>query len=135
MSDLARGHSARLGDLVRGMRVMPGTDRVALCVGVAAYASSPLRNAANDARDMAAALRELDFKVTTLLDPGLEALLDGVEAFAEALHPGGIAFFFFAGHGCQARPAARRAGGARLRHRRFCCCLAPAVQPPSSAAA
>jgi uncharacterized caspase-like protein len=99
MSDLCRGMSVRLSTATR----------VALCVGVSAYVSSPLRNAANDARDMGAALTAIGFTVTVLLDPKLEALLDAVEEFGAALRPGGIAFFFFAGHGCQARPAPRAA--------------------------
>jgi hypothetical protein len=37
--------------------------RVALVAGNAAYPNTPLRNAVNDARDFAAALRELGFAV------------------------------------------------------------------------
>ncbi len=90
-----------MADASRGMAVQPAGCRVALCVGVAGYASSPLRNSLNDARDVAAALRGVGFSVTLLEDPRLEALLDAVEAFGAALRPGGTALFFFAGHGCQ----------------------------------
>jgi uncharacterized caspase-like protein len=93
-----------MADASRGMAVGPNAPagtRVALCVGVASYASSPLRNSVNDARDMAAALRVVGFAVTLLEDPVLEQLLDAVEAFGAALRPGGVALFFFAGHGCQ----------------------------------
>ena len=37
--------------------------RVALVIGNGAYASAPLKNPANDARDMGAALRALGFEV------------------------------------------------------------------------
>ena len=38
-------------------------DRVALLIGNNQYAQTPLRNAANDAKDLAEALKELGFKV------------------------------------------------------------------------
>ena len=73
------------------------SSRVALCVGVSAYASSPLRNSANDARDVADALRAAGFAATLLLEPDVKALQDGVDAFAASLRPGCTAVFFFAG--------------------------------------
>ena len=118
MSDLRRATSARLGDLVRGMRVTAGSERVALCIGISNYPSSPLRNAVNDARDVGAALSDIGFKVNTVLDASLDAMLDAVEAFSTSLRPGGVAFFYFAGHGCQARPSAAAAARQSRRWRR-----------------
>ena len=42
--------------------------KVALIIGNSAYATGPLRNPANDAADLAAALREIGFSVATGLD-------------------------------------------------------------------
>ena len=83
----------------RGMHVTAddGVSRAALCIGVSKYASSPLQNSANDAADMADALRSLGFQTTLLLEPSLTQMIDGVEEFAAALKPGGTAVFFFAG--------------------------------------
>jgi uncharacterized caspase-like protein len=74
---------------------------VALCVGVSGYATAPLRTPRADAAAVAAALRRFGFKTTLLEEPRLEALLDGVEAFAETLSPDDAAVFFFAGHAVQ----------------------------------
>ncbi len=84
----------------RGMRVASGgggVSRAALCIGVSQYASSPLKNAANDASDVADALRDIGFDVTLLLEPSLRQMLDALEAFVAKLYPGGTAVFFFAG--------------------------------------
>jgi hypothetical protein len=81
-------------------------------VGVASYASSPLRNALNDARDVAAALRAAGFAVTLLEDPPLRALLEAVEAFGAALGKDDTALFYFAGHGCQGENGCATARGA-----------------------
>jgi hypothetical protein len=87
---------------VTGDGAAGSASRFALCVGVAAYKSSPLRNTLNDARAVAAALRGIGFAVTLLENPGFDELPRGVERFTEALRPGGVSFFFFAGHGTQA---------------------------------
>ena len=87
-----------MGD--RGARVTATTgsaSRVALCIGVSKYASSPLKNPAHDAADVAEALRAIGFQATLLLEPSLKQMLDGLEAFVAALQPGGTAVFFFAG--------------------------------------
>ena len=87
-----------------------GASHVALCIGVSKYASAPLANAANDAADMADALRACGFQATLLLEPSLKQMLDGVEAFVAALQPGSTAVFFFAG----APRASSRHPGARF---------------------
>jgi uncharacterized caspase-like protein len=80
----------------------PQGAKVALCVGVAAYAAAPLRNSLNDARDMAAALTRVGYATTLVTDPRVDELEAAVGAFAAQLQPGGAGFFFFAGHGAQA---------------------------------
>ena len=79
--------------------------RIALVVGNAAYADDlALRNPVNDARLMATTLRELDFSVTLVTDADEERLEDAIEAFGERLRGaggGGVALFYYAGHGVQ----------------------------------
>lgn len=82
----------------------PTGAKVALCIGISAYVGcNTLRNAANDARDVGAALSGKGYAVTTLLDgaASYRAMRQALDAFAVALRPGGVAFFFFSGHGLQ----------------------------------
>ena len=79
--------------------------RIALVVGNAAYADDlALRNPVNDARLMATTLRELDFSVTLVANADEARLEDAIEAFGERLRGaggGGVALFYYAGHGVQ----------------------------------
>jgi len=90
----------------RGMKVTatarPGS-AFALCIGNSRYAASPLQNAANDAEDVAKLCRALGFDTQLLAEAGLDAMLDAVDAFAHKLQRGGVALFFFAGHGIEER--------------------------------
>ena len=57
-----------------------------------------------DARDIAAALRELGFDVTLQVDQNRDALRRAIRAFGEKLRTGGgVGLFYFAGHGVQVR--------------------------------
>jgi len=76
--------------------------RVALVIGNAAYASAPLRNPANDARDVAAKLGELDFDVVRLLDAGQREMEGAIRDFTRKLSgEGAVGLFYFAGHGIE----------------------------------
>lgn len=77
--------------------------RLALVIGNGAYAASPLKNPPNDAEDIAAALRELGFKVTLLKDADLGAMMKAVRDFGADLKGGGIGLFYYAGHGVQVK--------------------------------
>src|SRR5262249_27239473 len=79
----------------------PAARRIALVIGNAAYAEAPLRNAGNDATDMAAKLRQLGFDVTLLRDVPLQAMEEAINAFNRQLRQGGMGLFYFAGHGVQ----------------------------------
>jgi uncharacterized caspase-like protein len=74
-------------------------------VGNASYAEAPLKNPVNDARAMAAKLRELGFEVTNVENATLIEIRTALTQFADALDrtPGASALFHFAGHGIQAR--------------------------------
>jgi len=76
--------------------------RIALVIGNSAYANAiPLTNPANDAKDMAASLEGLGFKVILGLDLDKRALDLKVRDYVRALSGADVALFFYAGHGLQ----------------------------------
>jgi len=77
--------------------------RVALVIGNSAYKESPLKNPANDAADMAAALKELGFKVNLRTDASQRQMKQALREFAQDLRRGGVGLFYFAGHGVQSK--------------------------------
>ena len=76
--------------------------RVALVVGNSAYAAiATLPNPGNDAADMAAALRRLDFDVTTALNADRGELNDALRAFTRQSAGADVSLVFYAGHGIE----------------------------------
>ncbi len=79
--------------------------RYALVIGNGNYAElSKLRNPANDAADMAKALKALGFKeVKLLVDADLPTMEDAVDRLGAELSQAAdsVGFFFYAGHGVQ----------------------------------
>jgi uncharacterized caspase-like protein len=75
--------------------------RLALVIGNAAYKEAPLLNPVNDARAMAAALRQAGFTVLLHTDVDHRGLLNAVREFGNRLKQGGVGVFYFAGHGMQ----------------------------------
>ena len=84
--------------------------RIALVVGNGTYEGGlgALRNPVNDARLMAETLRGVGFAVRLVEDADEQALEDAVVAFGGDLRRsgnGGVALFYYAGHGVQASGA------------------------------
>lgn len=77
--------------------------RIALVIGNGKYAEAPLRNPVNDARAMAAALRELDFEVALLENADRHAMQRASLEFGRKLKDDVVGLFYFAGHGMQVR--------------------------------
>ena len=75
--------------------------RVALVIGNGDYATSPLRNPANDARAMAGALRGLGFEVILGTDMDQGQMKRAIIRFGRQLEKGGVGLFYYAGHGVQ----------------------------------
>ena len=76
--------------------------RVALVIGNSAYTeTSRLANPVNDATDMAAALRALQFDVTLETDTDEDALDDALASFEEQSAGADLALVFYAGHGME----------------------------------
>src|SRR6266446_1880475 len=77
--------------------------RVALVVGNAAYnaASMSLSNPRNDAEDLSAVLKELDFKVVTAVNATKRDMEAKLQEFARLAVDADAALFFYAGHAMQ----------------------------------
>lgn len=80
-----------------------GERRVALVVGNSSYKTSPLKNPANDAKAVAAALRRLGFEVIERQNLTREAFSLAARDFGDQLKGATVALFYFAGHGLQVR--------------------------------
>ena len=78
--------------------------RVALVIGNSAYSHlPPLRNPKNDATDITNRLRQSGFTVVSALDATREDMEEAVYEFSNRLKKGGIALFYFSGHGLQVK--------------------------------
>jgi hypothetical protein len=78
------------------------TKRVALVVGNSDYQhGTKLRNAVNDANDIAKTLRELNFEVILLTNANLRSMDQSLERFYRELQQGAVGLFYYAGHGIQ----------------------------------
>lgn len=76
--------------------------RAALVIGNSAYREAPLKNPVNDARDMAAKLRELGFQVIERFDADRQAMRQALREFEQRLRQQrGVGLFYYAGHGVQ----------------------------------
>jgi hypothetical protein len=87
--------------VVSAMPSQPAKEqRIALVVGNSRY-DMPLRNPVNDARAIAAELREVGFTVSLLEDGTYEQMFEAIRVFGDELRKGGVGVFYFAGHGVQ----------------------------------
>lgn len=78
------------------------SDRIALVIGNGAYQhATKLKNPANDAADIARALREIGFEVIEGRDLDRRGIEAQIRAFSDKLDAAKIAMFFYAGHGLQ----------------------------------
>ena len=80
---------------------VPAAERVALLIGNNQYATTPLRNAANDAKDLGDTLKELGFKVIVRENASRKDMIEAIREFGQALDGAEAALFFFAGHAMQ----------------------------------
>jgi len=86
----------------RGINIKPNSQtRTALVIGNSEYKFSPLKNPANDASDMASALRDSGFDVILMINASQLSMEKAIKSFGKKLRSGGIGLFYFAGHGLQ----------------------------------
>lgn len=79
-------------------------DRIALVIGNSNYSEGPLPNPVNDARLIAATLREVGFDVVEQLDADENTMERAIQDFGDRLESAGkkaIGLFYYAGHGLQ----------------------------------
>jgi hypothetical protein len=80
----------------------PGSARVALVIGNAAYEAAPLLNPVRDARAMASLLGQLGFEVLAVHDASQQQLREALARFGERLQARrATAMLYYAGHGVQ----------------------------------
>ena len=78
-------------------------EKVALVIGNADYKVSALKNALNDAQDIAIALEDLDFKVTLVENADKRTMKDAIYNFSKKLNKETVGLFYYAGHAVQYR--------------------------------
>ena len=79
------------------------SSKVALVIGNAAYPDTPLKNPGNDANAMADKLQSLGFQVILRQNLKQRQIGSAIAEFRNAIQPGGVALFYYAGHGLQVR--------------------------------
>ncbi|MBK7652740.1 MAG: caspase family protein [Flammeovirgaceae bacterium] len=75
--------------------------KTALIIGNGSYKSGPLKNAVNDALDMAALLSEKGFKVILRKDASRSEMREAIREFGNEIAEGGVGLFYYSGHGLQ----------------------------------
>ncbi len=75
--------------------------RTALVIGNGSYHSGPLKNPVNDATDMAATLKRLNFDVVLKTNARMQDMEEAIRDFGNRLKRGGEGLFFYAGHAVQ----------------------------------
>ena len=75
--------------------------RSALVIGNSFYETGPLKNPANDATDIASALKRLGFSVILRKNVNLQTMEETIREFGDRLKRGGVGLFYYAGHGIQ----------------------------------
>lgn len=82
-------------------KVLP-TSKIALVIGNAKYAgSAALNNPENDAKDITAALKKLDFQVVEKLNLSQKEMNKAIGDFGKKIDKDTVALFYYAGHGLQ----------------------------------
>ena len=80
---------------------MAVTDKSALIIANTNYAESPLKNPANDAKIVGAALSKAGFKTIVVNNVSRDQLFQSVKRFTDSLKADSIALVYYAGHGVQ----------------------------------
>jgi uncharacterized caspase-like protein len=93
---------ALVATLAAAQAQAPPSVRVALVIGNAAYAASPLANPVNDARAMGQTLQRLGFDVIELRDGNRAQMVEALGRLHSALKGRqGVGLLYYAGHGVQ----------------------------------
>lgn len=83
------------------VQIYKNEKKTALVIGNGGYKSGPLKNAVNDALDMAATLSEKGFTVILKQNASRTDMREGIREFASEISKGGVGLFYYSGHGLQ----------------------------------
>ncbi|HTE32115.1 MAG TPA: caspase family protein [Chryseolinea sp.] len=75
--------------------------KTALVIGNGTYKNGPLKNAVNDALDMAATLSEKGFRVILKQNANRVDMREAIREFGSEIKDGGVGLFYYSGHGLQ----------------------------------
>ncbi|MEO8473786.1 MAG: caspase family protein [Chryseolinea sp.] len=75
--------------------------KIALVIGNSVYKNGPLKNAVNDALDMAATLSGKGFKVILKQNASRVDMREAIREFGREIKDGGVGLFYYSGHGLQ----------------------------------
>lgn len=75
--------------------------KTALIIGNGSYTNGPLKNAVNDALDIAAALSGKGFKVILKQNASKLEMRNSIREFGTEIGQGGVGLFYYSGHGIQ----------------------------------
>jgi uncharacterized caspase-like protein len=75
--------------------------KTALVIGNGNYTNGPLKNAVNDALDMAATLSGKGFKVILKQNASRADMREAIREFGTEINEGGVGLFYYSGHGIQ----------------------------------
>jgi len=87
--------------LTSSISISAKKSRIALVIGNGAYKSSPLGNPVNDANDMAAALKNCNFRVMKSINASRRQMRKAIRKFGIEINKGAVGLFYYAGHGIQ----------------------------------
>jgi len=76
-------------------------DRFAIVIGNASYKEGPLVNSVNDAREVAASLRDVGFHVYLVEDASSSKMRKELSSIRDKFAPNGVGLFYFSGHALQ----------------------------------
>jgi len=75
--------------------------KTALVIGNGNYKNGPLKNAVNDALDVATALSDKGFKVILKQNASRMDMREAIREFGSEISEGGVGLFYYSGHGIQ----------------------------------
>ena len=101
ITPVAKDTAATTLTLKNDIQIYKNEKKTALVIGNGGYKSGPLKNAVNDALDMAATLSEKGFTVILKQNASRADMRDAIREFAGEISKGGVGLFYYSGHGLQ----------------------------------
>jgi uncharacterized caspase-like protein len=97
----AKDTASTILTLKNDIQLYKNEKKTALVIGNGAYKNGPLKNAVNDALDMAATLSAKGFNVILKQNATRTDMRDAIREFAKEIEQEGVGLFYYSGHGMQ----------------------------------